>query len=170
MDEYEYIEGEHGDEFVLNTVRTLFSVLRRLGTLRRRFKKYQTLFKSTNPAFPASYNSLLKQLVADIFDSTLTDIPDIEFHSAGLKDYIKTGFSLFMNVSKPQPRDNSTVFIIILGGATASEIKFIQETAAQHKEHEVILGCTSILTPRDTLKDIGLVVKELMNENFEDDE
>lgn len=42
-----------------------------------------------------------------------------------------------MNVSKPQPRDNPAIFIIFLGGVTPAEIRFIQEAAAKHKEHEV---------------------------------
>ncbi|PRD31514.1 UNVERIFIED_CONTAM: Sec1 family domain-containing protein 2 [Trichonephila clavipes] len=101
-----------------------------------------SLFASTNPAFPASYNPLLKQLLQDIFDSSITDIPDLEFHSAGLRDYIKTGFSLFMNVTKPQPRDNPVIFIIVLGGVTPSEIKLVQEISAQKKETQVCAQCS----------------------------
>ncbi|CAL1293575.1 unnamed protein product [Larinioides sclopetarius] len=166
-----FVDEEHleVDEYVLNSVRTLFDVFKRIGLLRKKFKRYTTLFKSTNPAFPASYNPLLKQLLNDIFDPSISDIPDIEFHSAGLRDYIKTGFSLFMNVAKPQPRDNPVIFLIILGGVTPSEIKIIQETAAQKKGIQVILGSTDVLTPKNVLKDLGLVVKELAKEDYEDD-
>ncbi|GFQ75853.1 sec1 family domain-containing protein 2 [Trichonephila clavata] len=166
-----FIDSDHveRDEYVLNTVRTLFDIFKRLGALRKRLKGYSSLFKSTNPAFPASYNPLLKQLLQDIFDPSITDIPDLEFHSAGLRDYIKTGFSLFMNVTKPQPRDNSVIFVIVLGGVTPSEIKLIQEISAQEKETQIILGSTCVLTPRDVLKNLGSVVKELVKEEYEDD-
>ncbi|GIY92483.1 sec1 family domain-containing protein 2 [Caerostris extrusa] len=158
------------DDFVLNAVRTLFDVFKRLGTIRKRLKRYLTLFKSTNPAFPASYNPLLKQLLNDIFDPAIAEIPDIEFHSVGLRDYIKTGFSLFMNVAKPQPRDNPVIFLIVLGGVTPSEIKLVQDINNQKKGNQIILGSTHILAPKDVLKDLGLVVKELMNEEYEDED
>ncbi|KFM74070.1 Sec1 family domain-containing protein 2, partial [Stegodyphus mimosarum] len=156
-----FVEGELEDDNVVNAVRTFFDVLKRLGTMRKGLKKYTHVFKSTNPAYPASYCPLLKQLLNDIFNTAIPDLPDVEFHSAGLKDYLKTGFSLFMNVAKPQPRDNPVIFLIMLGGITPAEIKAVQEIAAHQKLTEVIVGCTNILTPPDVLRDLGLIVKEL---------
>nr|XP_042895869.1 sec1 family domain-containing protein 2 isoform X3 [Parasteatoda tepidariorum] len=160
-------EDEKDDENVLNSVRTLFNIFKRLGTIRRRLTRYKTLFKSTNPAFPASYNPLLKQILEDIFDPNLPENPDLEFHSAGLTNYIKTGFSLFMNVNKPQPRDNPVIFIIVLGGVTPSEIKIVNEYTSRHKETEIFLGCTEVLSPSNVLKDIGMIVKNLSKDASE---
>ncbi|XP_054719495.1 sec1 family domain-containing protein 2-like [Uloborus diversus] len=163
-----FVDGELDDENILDAIKTFFDVLRRLGSLRKGLRKYSKIFKSVNPAFPASYDPLLKQLLQDIFDTNASDIPDIEFHSGSLKDYIKTGFSLFMNVAKPQPRDNPVVFLIILGPITPSEIKLLKDISSKQKGHEIIIGCTGVVTPHDVLEDLGSIVKELSSNNVEE--
>lgn len=163
------VDGELEDENILNAVRTFFDVLKRLGTVRKGLKKYKSIFKSTNPAFPSSYDPLLKQLLDDIFDPSITDIPDLEFHSGSLKDYIKTGFSLFMNVSKPQPCDNRDLLLVVLGGLTPAEIKFIRDKETQLKDRQIYVCCTQVITPSDVLQDLGSVVKKLLQETSNDE-
>lgn len=46
-------------------------------------------------------------------------------------------YSLFMNVTKPQPRDNKDLLLVVLGGLTPAEIKFIREKEAQFKDRQV---------------------------------
>jgi len=41
---------------------------------------------------PLECTSILKQLIEDIFDPAVTDHPDLEHKSGGLKDLLKTGF------------------------------------------------------------------------------
>lgn len=42
-----------------------------------------------------------------------------------------------MNVTKPQPRDNKDLLLVVLGGLTPLEIKFIREKEAQFKDRQV---------------------------------
>lgn len=42
-----------------------------------------------------------------------------------------------MNVTKPQPRDNKDLLLVVLGGLTPAEIKFIREKEAQFKDRQV---------------------------------
>ena len=41
---------------------------------------------------PATQNSLVKQMVAAIFDSDKADLVDIKMMSSGMKDMLKSGF------------------------------------------------------------------------------
>lgn len=42
-----------------------------------------------------------------------------------------------MNLTKPLPRDNQDLFLIVLGGLTPAEIKFIRDKEAQLKNRQV---------------------------------
>lgn len=52
----------------------------------------RSLYQRLNPALPLECISLFQQLVEDIFDTAVSDNPDLEHRSGGLKDLLKTGF------------------------------------------------------------------------------
>lgn len=154
----EFVGDLLDDQSMLSAVKSFFATMKTISSARKDLKKYKSVFQSGDPALPAVYVPLLRQILQDIFNPSVNELPDVEFHSAGLRDLIKTGFSLFMNVARPRPRDNPLLIILFVGGVTASELKLIHEISSRQKETEIIVGSTSILTPASVMSDIKDVV------------
>lgn len=55
----------------------------------------------------ASYRPFLRQLLEEVFHPDRPECPDVEHMSGGLTDLLKTGFSMFMKVSR-HPRQTHT--------------------------------------------------------------
>ncbi|KAJ6668568.1 hypothetical protein lerEdw1_012050 [Lerista edwardsae] len=81
----------------------------------------------------ASYKPLLEQVVTEIYNPDRPDSVDIEHMSSGLTDLLKTGFSMFMKVSRPHPSDHPLVIIFMVGGVTVSEVKMVKDLVSTHK-------------------------------------
>lgn len=121
--------------------------------------------------------SFLQQLIDDIFDPSLTDIPDLEHKSGGLKDLLKSGFrytanskfifpfhfvlscnvimqcSLFVNVRKPRPTDNPTILFYVCGGIRSDEVKLIRNLVRQKSPtHKVLIASSHIIAAHDALR------------------
>ncbi|KAK3516203.1 hypothetical protein QTP70_005710 [Hemibagrus guttatus] len=101
----------------------------------------------------ATYRPFVKQVLEEIFNPTRPECPDIEHASGGLTDLLKTGFSMFMKVNRPHPSDHPLLFLFMVGGVTASELRLIREVVSTHKtgtqsvvwcynvEYGVVLQC-----------------------------
>ncbi|EPQ14507.1 Sec1 family domain-containing protein 2 [Myotis brandtii] len=99
-------------------------------------------------SFQASYKPLLKQVVEEIFDPERPDPVDIEHMSSGLTDLLKTGFSMFMKVSRPHPSDHPLLILFVVGGITVSEAKMIKDLVPTLKPGtQVIVLSTRLLKP-----------------------
>ncbi|MBZ3889360.1 Sec1 family domain-containing protein 2 [Sciurus carolinensis] len=81
----------------------------------------------------ATYKPLLKQVVEEIFNPEKPDPVDIEHMSSGLTDLLKTGFSMFMKVSRPHPSDHPLLILFVVGGITVSEAKMVKDLVASLK-------------------------------------
>ncbi|KAG8504958.1 Sec1 family domain-containing protein 2, partial [Galemys pyrenaicus] len=96
----------------------------------------------------ASYKPLLKQVVEEIFNPERPDPVDIEHMSSGLTDLLKTGFSMFMKVSRPHPSDHPLLILFVVGGITVSEAKMIKDLVLSLKPGtQVIILSTRLLKP-----------------------
>uniref|UniRef100_A0A8D1MNF7 Sec1 family domain-containing protein 2 n=1 Tax=Sus scrofa TaxID=9823 RepID=A0A8D1MNF7_PIG len=62
--------------------------------------------------------------------------------SSGLTDLLKTGFSMFMKVSRPHPSDHPLLILFVVGGVTVSEAKMIKDLVPSLKPG------TQVLCPR----------------------
>ncbi|XP_026539674.1 sec1 family domain-containing protein 2-like [Notechis scutatus] len=101
----------------------------------------------------ASYKPLMKQVVEEIYNPDRPDPVDIEHMSSGLTDLLKTGFSMFMKVSRPHPSDHPILVIFMVGGITVSEVRMVKDLVAAHKPGvEVIILSTTLLTPHNILE------------------
>ncbi|EDV27439.1 uncharacterized protein TRIADDRAFT_53138 [Trichoplax adhaerens] len=97
-----------------------------------------------------NYQSINKQILNAIFDPKKVELIDVENKSSGLRDFIKSGFSLFMNVSKPRPNDHPLLFLFVIGGITCDELKSLNElVTSQYPNIKVIIGSTRLLKPDD---------------------
>lgn len=56
----------------------------------------------------ASYRPFLRQLLEEVFHPDRPECPDVEHMSGGLTDLLKTGFSMFMKVSRHPPSHAQT--------------------------------------------------------------
>ncbi|KAI2651928.1 Sec1 family domain-containing protein 2 [Labeo rohita] len=62
----------------------------------------------------ATYRPLLKQVLEEIFHPDRRECPDVEHMSGGLTDLLKTGFSMFMKVTRPHPSDHPLLFLFLV--------------------------------------------------------
>ncbi|XP_076315450.1 sec1 family domain-containing protein 2-like [Tachypleus tridentatus] len=191
---------------VISAVKVMFEKLHLIGRARQDLKKYRSVLHKAGELEAAVYIPLLRQLIDDVFNPIVSELPDVEFLSKGLTDsgeflhflidltvrsfgvvkrnnevFLKytdnyrslfewevvlhssgTLFdfllfifvtSLFMNVSKHQPRDHPVLIVFVVGGVTAAEVRQIREIVAKYRPStEVIVGSTRLVQPKDVLK------------------
>ncbi|XP_057371018.1 sec1 family domain-containing protein 2-like isoform X1 [Daphnia carinata] len=129
--------------------------LHSISGYRSHMKRYKNLYQRKNSAMPVVCTSFLQQLVEDLFDPSLGDNPDLEHKSGGLKDLLKTGFSLFVNVRKPKPVDNPIVILYVCGGIRPDEVKLIRDLFRQKSpSHKVLIVSSHFISAHDTIHHI----------------
>ncbi|XP_069954585.1 sec1 family domain-containing protein 2-like isoform X2 [Cherax quadricarinatus] len=145
--------GQEVDEVsALRSAQCIAEQLHAIASARDHLKNYKHLHIPGDSAQPASYQSLLQKLVYDCLTAPQAEITDLEYKSAGFKDLIKTGFSLFVNVSKPMPRDTPTMLVFVVGGVTPGEVFEIQQVVtAVNPPCEVIVASTHFAHPTDSV-------------------
>ncbi|XP_045428619.1 sec1 family domain-containing protein 2 isoform X2 [Pipistrellus kuhlii] len=129
-------------------VDALFTSLRDIAGARSLMKQFKSVYVPGNHTHQASYKPLLKQVVEEIFDPERPDPVDIEHMSSGLTDLLKTGFSMFMKVSRPHPSDHPLLILFVVGGVTVSEAKMVKDLVPTLKPGtQVIMLSTRLLKP-----------------------
>ncbi|KAI5090421.1 sec1 family domain-containing protein 2, partial [Silurus meridionalis] len=111
----------------------MFETLRSLGRTREHLKRLRSVYSPGDGAHQATYHPFIKQVLEEIFDPSRPECQDIEHASGGITDLLKTGFSMFMKVNRPHPSDHSLLFLFMVGGVTASELRMIREVVSTHK-------------------------------------
>ncbi|GAB5570825.1 sec1 family domain-containing protein 2 isoform X1 [Prionailurus iriomotensis] len=124
----------------------LFTSLRDIAGARNLMKQFKSVYVPGNHTHQASYKPLLRQVVEEIFNPEKPDPVDIEHMSSGLTDLLKTGFSMFMKVSRPHPSDHPLLILFVVGGVTVSEAKMIKDLVPSLKPGTQSLSCC----PRDS--------------------
>ncbi|XP_065770571.1 sec1 family domain-containing protein 2 isoform X1 [Muntiacus reevesi] len=131
-----------------SAVDELFTSLRDIAGARNLMKQFKSVYVPGNHTHQASYKPLLKQVVEEIFNPERPDPVDIEHMSSGLTDLLKTGFSMFMKVSRPHPSDHPLLILFVVGGVTVSEAKMIKDLVPSLKPGtQVIVLSTRLLKP-----------------------
>ncbi|XP_076043929.1 sec1 family domain-containing protein 2-like isoform X2 [Oratosquilla oratoria] len=129
--------------------------LHAIASARVHLKKYRSLYASGDSLQPSTYHGFLNQLVYDCFTAPQPELLDLEYKSGGFRDLIKTGFSLFVNVSKPVPRDAPVMMVFVVGGITPKELQAVRETVkAVNPACQVVVASTHLTYPKDTLSHI----------------
>ncbi|XP_056337525.1 sec1 family domain-containing protein 2 [Danio aesculapii] len=133
-----------------SALESMFGTLRGVARARDHLKNFRSVFTSGDGTHQATYRPLLKQVLEEIFHSDRRECPDIEHMSGGLTELLKTGFSMFMKVSRPHPSDHPLLFLFLVGGVTPSELRLIREVVSTHKSGtQVIIMSTRLLRPSD---------------------
>ncbi|XP_069487760.1 sec1 family domain-containing protein 2-like [Ambystoma mexicanum] len=128
----------------------IFKTLRDITRARTHMKQFKSVYVPGSSTNPAAYKPLLKQVLEEIFHADRPDTLDIEHMSSGLTDLLKTGFSMFMKVSRPHPSDHPLLILYVIGGVTASEVKMVKDLiSAQKPNIQVIIMSTKLLKPLD---------------------
>ncbi|XP_061095086.1 sec1 family domain-containing protein 2-like [Conger conger] len=131
------------------TVERVFRTLRGLGHARAHLKQLRSTYCPGDGMHQAAYRPLLKTVLEEVFHPERRDCPDIEHTSSGLSDLLKTGFSMFMKVSRPHPSDHAPLLLFLVGGVTPSELRLVRETVSAHKPGTQVLVLSSrLLTPK----------------------
>ncbi|XP_067387368.1 sec1 family domain-containing protein 2 isoform X2 [Emydura macquarii macquarii] len=134
-------------------VDNIFKSLRDVTRARMHMKQFNSVHVPGSNTCQATYKPLLKQVVEEIFNSDRPDSVDIEHISAGLTDLLKTGFSMFMKVSRPHPRDHPLLIFYMVGGVTVSEVRMVRDLISAHKPSiQVIVLSSTLLTPLNILE------------------
>lgn len=138
---------------VMSVVHEIFKALRDITRARTHMKLFNSIHIAGSNTQQASYKPLLKQVVTEIYNPDRPDPVDIEHMSSGLTDLLKTGFSMFMKVSRPHPSDHPLIIIFMVGGVTVSEVKMVKDLVSTHKPGvQVIVLSTTLLTPLNILE------------------
>ncbi|XP_073789340.1 sec1 family domain-containing protein 2 isoform X1 [Danio rerio] len=133
-----------------SVLESMFGTLRGVARARDHLKNFSSVFTPGDGAHQATYRPLLKQVLEEIFHPDRRECPDIEHMSGGLTELLKTGFSMFMKVSRPHPSDHPLLFLFLVGGVTPSELRLIREVVSTHKSGtQVIVMSTRLLRPSD---------------------
>ncbi|XP_030627542.1 sec1 family domain-containing protein 2 [Chanos chanos] len=128
----------------------VFETLKGVGHARTHLKQLRSVYSASDGVHQATYCPFLKQVLEEIFRPDRLECPDIEHTSAGLTDLLKTGFSMFMKVSRPHPSDHPLLFLFVVGGVTPSELRLIREVVTTHKAGtQVMVLSTRLLRPKD---------------------
>ncbi|XP_034737465.1 sec1 family domain-containing protein 2 [Etheostoma cragini] len=133
-----------------STVEEMFKTLRGLSHTRDHLKHLRSVYTPSDGIHQATYRPFLRQILEEVFHPERLECPDIEHMSGGLTDLLKTGFSMFMKVSRPHPHDNPLLVLFLVGGVTPSELRLIKEIVTTHKPGtQVLVLSTRLLTPTD---------------------
>ncbi|XP_060884979.1 sec1 family domain-containing protein 2 [Labrus mixtus] len=128
----------------------MFETLRGLSHTRDHLKQLRSVYTASDGVHQATYRPFLRQILEEVFHPDRPECPDIEHMSGGLTDLLKTGFSMFMKVSRPHPSDNPLLFLFLVGGVTPSELRLIKEVVTTHKPGtQVLVLSTRLLRPTD---------------------
>ncbi|XP_042534166.1 sec1 family domain-containing protein 2 [Dipodomys spectabilis] len=126
----------------------LFASLQDIAGARNLMKQFKSVYVPGTHTHQATYKPLLKQVVEEIFNPERPDPIDIEHMSSGITDLLKTGFSMFMKVSRPHPSDHPLLILFVVGGVTVSEAKMVKELVASLKPgSQVMVLSTRLLKP-----------------------
>ncbi|XP_073333218.1 sec1 family domain-containing protein 2 [Pagrus major] len=133
-----------------SAVEEMFDTLRGLSHTRDHLKQLHSVYTASDGVHQATYRPFLRQILEEVFHPDRLECPDIEHMSGGLTDLLKTGFSMFMKVSRPHPSDNPVLFLFLVGGVAPSELRLIKEIVATHKPGtQVLVLSTRLLRPTD---------------------
>ncbi|XP_062899218.1 sec1 family domain-containing protein 2 isoform X1 [Mobula hypostoma] len=142
--------AELTSDIATDVVEQVFETLRGIARARAHMKQFKTLHIPGGNTHQATYKPLVKQILEEIFHPDRTDTVDIEYMSGGLTELLKTGFSMFMKVSRPHPSDHPLLMVFLLGGVTISEVRMIRDLVSTYKPNsQVIVLSTRLLTPLD---------------------
>ncbi|KAM4738924.1 sec1 family domain-containing protein 2 [Anableps anableps] len=133
-----------------SVVEKMFETLRGLSHMRDHLKQLRSVYTASDGVHQATYRPFLRQILEEVFHPDQPECPDIEHMSGGLTDLLKTGFSMFMKVSRPRPIDNPLLFLFLVGGVTPSELRLIKDTVTKLKPGtQVLVLSTRLLRPTD---------------------
>lgn len=133
-----------------SAVEAMFETLRGLSHTRDHLKQLRSVYTASDGVHQATYRPFLRQILEEVFHPDRVECPDIEHMSGGLTDLLKTGFSMFMKVTRPHPSDNPLLFLFLVGGVTPSELRLIKEMVTTHKPGtQVLVLSTRLLRPTD---------------------
>ncbi len=145
-------EAMVGDEDVdelaaFRAVKKVFARLHAIKAARAQLKSYHSVMEG------GRYCGLLEQLLRDIFAEDRRDVPDLEYRAGGLGGLLKSGIGLFgVSVNRTHPRENPSLWVYVIGGVTADEVKVCKDIAAAKSSRcQVVVGGTKLLSPSETI-------------------
>ncbi|XP_018431457.1 PREDICTED: sec1 family domain-containing protein 2 [Nanorana parkeri] len=128
----------------------IFASLRDLTKVRAHLKLFNSVYVPGSNIQQASYKPLLRQIIEEIFHPDRAEPLDIEHISSGLTDLLKTGFSMFMKVSRPHPGDSPLLILFVIGGVSVSEVRMVKDLVSTLKPGvQVVVLSTRLLKPSD---------------------
>lgn len=158
--EDEEAEGDREEEYgelqlkleLRDRMDNVFKVLHKVSDARRAlpFRDRQSTLEEISNVTSYTNKGLISKILSMVF--TKCDIPGLEYHSSAMGRLFKSGFGRFgLGQAKPRLGDQSLLFVFLVGGINASEVREAQEAqmSAGADGVELLLGGTTILTPND---------------------
>lgn len=105
-------------------------------------------FSETHTKGVPPYQPLLSQVMEAIVSPARPDLPDLTYHSYGLADILKSGFSLFMSSARPRPSNHPLLLLFVVGGVSCADVRHIRDIVTANKnDMQVVILTTQLLTP-----------------------
>ncbi|KNC86730.1 hypothetical protein SARC_01150 [Sphaeroforma arctica JP610] len=98
------------------------------------------------------YRPLLAHLFEAMFEDQV-DIPDLQLHQqAGFRKKLLTGF-VKMYQASARPTDHKYIILFVIGGISASEMRYIRDIVDKFEGFKVLIGGTNWATPASIFED-----------------
>ena len=141
-------KGMKVDEILAHQmVKKIFLKLNAISRARDKLQSYQDLTEEDD--------GFLKRVMSDVFADDRRTVADLEHQSQGLGSMLKSGIGFFgVNMTKMHPRENPTLFIFVVGGLTAREVKEMKDLISSRSKCKVVVGSTKLTSPADCLRSL----------------
>ena len=138
--------GELDELVALNVVNTIWERLEGVRMVRSDLGSYQSLIN-----YDGEFSGLLGRLLGDIYHEDRREVTSLHHHaSEGLGAMLRSGLGWLGSApTKPHPRENPWVLLLVLGGVTAGEVADSQ--ARLQGVGRLTVASTRLLSQADTL-------------------
>ena len=139
-------QGQLDELVALNVVNTVWERLEGLRTVRAELGSYQSLINCDG-----EFSGLLGRLMADIYHEDRREVASLRHHATeGLGAMLRSGLGWLGSApSKPHPRQNPWIIVLVVGGVTPGEVLECQ--ARLQGVGRLTVASTRLLSPGDTL-------------------
>ena len=139
-------QGDLDELVALNVVNSVWERLEGLRTVRADLGSYESLINCDG-----EFSGLLGRLMADIYHEDRREVGCLHHHATeGLGAMLRSGLGWLGSApSKPHPRQNPWIIVLVLGGITPGEVTDCQ--ARLQGVGRLTMASTRLLSPGDTL-------------------
>ncbi|KAK7868499.1 hypothetical protein R5R35_001907 [Gryllus longicercus] len=157
---------ENADDDVIEEVADKITrKLRSISQARKDLSTYRSLLNVSESGLQDPVHvGLIQRLISDLMDPARPDVSDLTCRSSGLKELLKSSFSLLLNRTHQQhPLDNPLIIVYVVGGLTAQEVHAIQSSVSKAGvDVHLLVGGTQLTSAKDIVQ--AIFVQDMLSQ------